>query len=87
MSGKRKRPGTAARTGSPIRTLGNGRPSKAKRTPASAPAARPALVLPAQLARRLDEIEGRVAALEQLVICPLACSPSCAFQCPTGVQS
>lgn len=80
MSGKRKRPGTAARTGSPIRTLGNGRPSKAKRTPASAPAAR--LVLPAQLARRLDEIEGRLAVVEQVIECPFACGrDACPWRC------
>jgi hypothetical protein len=54
----------------------------AKRTIA-AKSTRPALALPVVLADRLDAIEARIAAVEQLRICPLACSPSCAFRCPT----
>jgi hypothetical protein len=39
--------------------------------------------LPASLEFRITKIEARITAVEQLTICPLACSPSCAFRCPT----
>jgi hypothetical protein len=44
--------------------------------------------LPASLEQRLTGLEARLEVVEQLRICPLACSPSCAFRCPTdgGVQ-
>jgi hypothetical protein len=40
--------------------------------------------LPASLEFRITKIEARITAVEQLTICPLACSPSCAFRCPIG---
>ena len=39
--------------------------------------------LPASLEKRLTGLEARIEVVEQLRICPLACSPSCAFRCPT----
>ena len=58
-------------------------PSNAKRSAAAARDVAVATRLPASLERRLTEIEARLVAVEQLTICPLACSPSCAFRCPT----
>jgi hypothetical protein len=45
---------------------------------------RPDLALPVVLADRLDAIEARITAAEQLRICPMACARErCAFRCPT----
>lgn len=40
--------------------------------------------LPKSLENRLTGLEARLEAVEQLRICPLACSPSCSFRCPTA---
>ena len=77
-----RRPGAAPKIAATTRT------NKAKNTPASAPAAR--LVLPAQLDERLAVIEARLAAVEQLSICAVACGSSCPWQhacAARGVQS
>ncbi len=78
---KRKRPGVN-RSALKSTAAKQGRP---KVTPAAAPAARP-LSLPRNLEERLVDIEARLAVVEQLRICPMACrGESCAFRCPTEV--
>lgn len=75
---KRKHPGRVDR--SAPKSAAAKRSNKMK---VSATAPSSATRLPVSLERRLVAIEGRLAAVEQLTICPLACSPSCAFRCPT----
>ena len=79
---KRKRPGMNR---SALKSAAAKRSNALKRTPASAARAE-VVKLPRGLEARLVDIEARLAVVEQLRICPMACrGESCAFRCPTEV--